>query len=197
MEGYAYPSGSFVVAEGPDLLKVRCYCYWWEIIPSGGLSSTKRIVVGYLSGTWAHKCSYRFGWWLFRLEGGVTSAEGLCDWERWVVPLFNYTLTLALKLRKNTEERRLGRRIVRLHVGPASLSFEGQSWLVCWEFTCYHLGTSVSPPSHKCLTRSELRGSPHQLSFSRSSESVLWCGGRKIEFWNPRENACYQRTKLC
>jgi hypothetical protein len=41
-----------------------------------------------------------------------------------------------------------------------------------------------------------LRGSPHQLTLSRNSRSVLWCGRRRMESPNAREFACYQRTKV-
>jgi hypothetical protein len=41
-----------------------------------------------------------------------------------------------------------------------------------------------------------LRGSPHQLTSSRSSQSRLWCGRRKMEFPNPREFACCWCTKV-
>jgi hypothetical protein len=37
----------------------------------------------------------------------------------------------------------------------------------------------------------ELRGSPHQLTLSRNSQSVLWRGRRKMESPNPREFACF------
>jgi hypothetical protein len=35
--------------------------------------------------------------------GGITLTEGLLVLERWVVPLLNYTLAVALKLRKSKE----------------------------------------------------------------------------------------------
>jgi hypothetical protein len=37
----------------------------------------------------------------------------------------------------------------------------------------------------------ELRGSPQQLSLSWNSQSVLWCGWRRMESPNRREFACY------
>jgi hypothetical protein len=41
--------------------------------------------------------------------GEITSAEGLHDWGRRAVPLLNYTLALALQLRKSTENLSPGR----------------------------------------------------------------------------------------
>jgi hypothetical protein len=48
--GCAYMNGIFVMAEGPAFQNRGCCC-WWEIIPSGNLSSVKKILVGWLSGS--------------------------------------------------------------------------------------------------------------------------------------------------
>jgi hypothetical protein len=49
--------------------------------------------------------------------GGITSAEGLRDWGRRAVPLFNYTLAFALQLRKSTENLSQGSRVVGDYAG--------------------------------------------------------------------------------
>jgi hypothetical protein len=62
-------------------------------------------------------------------------------------------------------------------------------WLPVGDFSHPLVGKSV-------FQVAELRGSLHQLTLSLNSQSVLWCGRRKMDSTNPREFACYQRTKM-
>jgi hypothetical protein len=109
-------------------------------------------------------------WW------GITLAEGLHDWGRRAVPLLNYTLAFALQLRKITENLSQGSRVV----GDYSLRRHG---LFLWTASAGLL--RISPPrlrvgdfsQHLIGTSAfqvaELRGSPHQLTLIRNSQSVL------------------------
>jgi hypothetical protein len=153
------------------------------------------ILVGWLSGSWTHKCWDRSGWWPLRLGGGGnTSAEGLHDWGRRVVPLLNYTLAFALQLRESTENlcqcsrvvgdyslRRLGRLLGTASAGLLNIS---PPRLAVGDFSQPLVGTSA-------FQVAELRGSRRQLTLSQNSQSVLWCGWRRMESPNPREFACY------
>jgi hypothetical protein len=49
---------------------------------------------------------------------------------------------------------------------------------------------------HRCLPSCRTKGFLHQLTSSRNSRSMLWCGRRRTESPNPREFTCYQRTKV-
>jgi hypothetical protein len=49
----------------------------------------------------------------------IALAEGLHDWGSQAVPLFNYTLTFALQLRKNTENFSQSIRVAKTrHIAP-------------------------------------------------------------------------------
>jgi hypothetical protein len=151
-------------------------------------------------------CPYQkdFGWMAFlgvEPRSVVALAEGLCDLGRgdhfgrrppWVgrraVPLLNYTLAFALQLRKSTENlSRCSRLATGLLVAPTWLSFEGQPRLACC--TSVHLGCTgdFSQPSVgiSAFRVAEIRGSPHQLTSSRNSQSVLWWCRRRMESPDP------------
>jgi hypothetical protein len=49
---------------------------------------------------------------LCELGEGITSTEGLHDWGRRAVPLFNYTLVFTSQLKKSTENLSQGSREV-------------------------------------------------------------------------------------
>jgi hypothetical protein len=126
--------------------------------------------------------------------GEITSAEGLHDWRRRAVPLLNYTLTFALQLTKSMENLSHDSRVVRhyslrrlglfLKAASACLLNISPPRLTVGDFNQPLVGTSafqVAEPS----------GSPHQLSLSRNSRSLLWCGRRRMESPYPCEFACY------
>jgi hypothetical protein len=101
--------------------------------------------------------------------GGITSAEGLHDWGRRAVPLFNYTLAFALQLRKIMEYlsqccRVVGdyslRRLGRLFFFMDSLGWPAE-----------HQSTSVTRGGlqsalgrHKCLPSCRTTGFPDSLA---------------------------------
>jgi hypothetical protein len=176
---------NFCCGGRPWLFQARGYCYWWEIIPSGNLSFVQRILVGWLSGSWTQKCWDRFGWWPLRLGGvgGITSAEGHHDCGRRAVPLLNYTLAFALQLRKSTENLSQGSRVV----GDYSLRRLGRLFRDSLGLPAERQSTSVTRGwlqstfgRHKCLPSCRTKSFPHQLTVSRNSQSVLWCGRRRI-----------------
>jgi hypothetical protein len=95
---------------------------------------------------------------------------------RRTVPLFNYALEFALQRSKSTENLgQGGRAATGLPVAPTWLSFEGQPRLASW--TSVHLGYpgDFSQPSvgTSAFRVAVTRGSPHQLTSSRNSRSVL------------------------
>jgi hypothetical protein len=78
--------------------------------------------------------------------------------------------------------RRLGRLLGTASVGLLNIS---PPRLPVGDFSQPLVGKSASQVT-------ELRGSPHQLTLSRNSQSVLSSGRRKVESPNPREFDCYQ-----
>jgi hypothetical protein len=71
----------------------------------------------------------------------------------------------------------------------------------CWpagrQFTPGYPGDFSQPAVGTSAFRvAVLRGSPHQLTSSWNSQSMLWCGRRRLESPNPREFAWYQRIKV-
>jgi hypothetical protein len=172
----------------------RGYCCWWKIIPSGNLSFVKRILVGGSLGVEPRSVGIALADGLCDLGGEITLAEGLHDWGRRAVSLLNYTLEFALQLRKSTEKlsqgsrvvgdyslRRLGRLLGTASAGLLNIS---PPWFPVGDFSQPLVGASV-------FQVAELRGSPHKLAWSRNSQSVLWCGRRRMEAPNPRKFACY------
>jgi hypothetical protein len=124
------------------------------------------------------------GWYLEaqRDEKGV--------WER--------NMQFALQLRKITEINGQGNRLVlqylrwigRLLRGSLYWPAEHQSpslarGLLQWPL----VGTSA-------FQVAEIRGSPHRLSSSHTSQSVLWCDRQRMETQNSCEFLCYQRTNV-
>jgi hypothetical protein len=114
---------------------------------------------------------------------------------RRAVPLFNYILAFALQLRKGTENLSKGSRVeldttrcvdLATFFGAAStgLLSIGPPQLNVGDFRQPLIGTTV-------FHVAELRGSPHQLTLSRNSQLVLWCGRWRMQSPNPREFACY------
>jgi hypothetical protein len=62
-------------------------CYRLKITPSSNLSYIKRILIRFLSGSWAQKCWDRCGWSFQRLRGGQHFG-----WRRdtplWIIPWY-------------------------------------------------------------------------------------------------------------
>jgi hypothetical protein len=137
----------------------------------------KRILVGWLSGSWTQKCWDRFGWWPLRLGGEITLAEGLHYWGRRAVPLLNYTLVFALQLRKSTENLGQGRRVV----GDYSLRRIGRIFRDNLGWPAEHHSTSITRRwlqsalgRHKCLPSCRTKGFPTSTNFvSKLSVSAL------------------------
>jgi hypothetical protein len=106
---------------------------------------------------------------------------------RRAVPLFS----LCPGIRLTTEEKHgesQGSRAARgLLVAPTWLSFEGLPRLACWTSDRHGFPGDFSQPAvgTGAFRVAVLRGSPQ-----------LWCGRRRMESPNPREFACYQRTKV-
>jgi hypothetical protein len=107
---------------------------------------------------------------------GIIFAECLCDWGRRIVPLFNYTLTFALQLMKRTINLSQGSRLV-LHLSLRRLSRFLEAASTGQESVNplrLHVGDFSLPlVDIGAFQVSELRGSPHQLTSSQSSQSVL------------------------
>jgi hypothetical protein len=121
--------------------------------------------------------------------GGINLAEGLRNCGKRSLPLLNYTLAFALQLRGSTENIIKGSRIVwdtsryvdfSTFLGTASTDLLSiiPARLNVGDFGQPLVGTSVSQ-----FSDIDLRGPPHQLTFSQSSQLVLWWGRRK---WNPQ-----------
>jgi hypothetical protein len=92
------------------------------------------------------------------------------------IPIFSYTLAFALELRKSTENLSQGSRAATgLLDAPTWPSFQGLPRLACW--TSDHPGYpgDFSQPSvgTSAFRVAVLRGSPHQLTSSRKSRSVV------------------------
>jgi hypothetical protein len=144
---------------------------------------------------------------------GVEVAEGLCAlgggnhfgwrpplWGGGPCPLYHYALAFALQLRKSTENFSQGSRAAwGLLVAPTWLTFEGLPRLACLDVRSPRFPRWLQSPLDRpgAFRVAVLRGSPHQLTSSRNSRSMLWCSRRRTESPNPREFACYQRTKVC
>jgi hypothetical protein len=108
--------------------------------------------------------------------GEITSVEGLHDCGGRAVPLLNYTLAFALQLRKSTESLSQGSRVVANY----SLRRRGCLFMDSLGWPAEH-----SPPrlpvgdfsqplvGPGAFQVAELRGSPHQPTLSRNSQSVL------------------------
>jgi hypothetical protein len=139
----------------------------------------KRILVGWLSGSWTHKCWDRFGWWPLRLGLEITLAEGLHDWKSGAVPLLNYALAFALQQRKSTENlnqvgRVVGdyslRRLGRLFRDSLGWPAEHQSASVTRGWHLWALGR------HKCLPCCRTKGFPAPANFESklSVGAVMW-----------------------
>jgi hypothetical protein len=115
-------------------------------------------------------------------RGNILS-EGLYDWVRQTVPLWNYTLVSALQLRKSTVSR--FSRVVRhyyscadlaVSLGTASdglLIFSPPRPQVC-DFSQPLIGTSA-------FQVAELRSSPHHLGLRQISQFVILCCRRTME----------------
>jgi hypothetical protein len=160
----------------------RGYCYWWDIIPSD-LSFTKQILVGWLSGSWTQKCWLHFSWRPWRL------------WQKWNhfgrrPPWLGKAGRTPFELYPD----------ISLQVSKSKQNLS-QGWWVFRDYSLHRLdclwGTasadllSISSPRStvmdlnqpfadtKAFEDCELRGSPYQLTLSRNSQPVLWCGSRK------------------
>jgi hypothetical protein len=118
--------------------------------------------------------------------GGNKFAKGLHDWGMRAMPLFSYTLAFALQLRKSTENLSQSSRLVSASLGAAStgLLIIRPHRLPVSDFSPPLVGTGA-------FQIAELRGSPHRLTSSQSSQSVLRCGRQGMESPNRREFACH------
>jgi hypothetical protein len=131
-------------------------------------------------GSWTQKCWGRFGWRPLRLGGDHFGLRPPW-WGGGPCPFSHYALAFALQPRKSMENLSQGSRAARgLLVAPTWPSSEGQPRLSCW--TSDHPGFpgDFSQPSvgTGAFRVTVLRGSPHQLTSSRNSRSMLWCGRR-------------------
>jgi hypothetical protein len=138
----------------------------------------KRILAGWLSGGWTQKCWDRFDWWPLRLMGEITSAEGLHDWGRRAVFLLNYTLALALQLRKSMENSQWSR-----VVGDYSLRRLGCLFVNRLGWPAEHQSTTVTRGwlqsalgRDKCLPNSRTKGFPASANFESkfSVSALMW-----------------------
>jgi hypothetical protein len=147
-------------------------------------------------------CPLSKGFWFdgfLRVEPGsvgVALAEGLRDWGGGPCPFWLKPWNLPYnwgKARKTSV--RVAEQPQDYSLAPTWLSFEGQPRLACW--SSVHLGYSSQPlVGASAFQVAVLRGSPQQLTSSRNSRSVLWYVRRKMQSPNPREFACFQRTKV-
>jgi hypothetical protein len=119
---------------------------------------------------------------------GVVLAQGLCDFGggslrlktsvmgRRAVPLFSLRHEIALQLRKSMENLSQGRGAATgLLDAPTWLSFEGLPRLACWTSDHHSFPNDFSQPSvgTGAFRVVVLWGSPHQLTSSRNSRSML------------------------
>lgn len=142
-----------------------CY-FWWETIPWGNLFFEKRFWVDISLGFESHVAGIALTVTSATSKGmgEITSAIGHHDSGGRATYSLNYSPTFALQLKKSTKNVIRFSRVVRLLFVP--------TW-------------------HKYLPSCRLKASPHQLTLSPNSQSVLWCGRRWMESPNLREFACY------
>jgi hypothetical protein len=88
--------------------------------------------------------------------------EGHDDWGRRAVPLLNYILAFALKLRNSTRNISWSSRVVRLLIASTGL-LSISSRLPVGAFSRPLIGTGISQVV-------EIRGSLHQITLSRNSQ---------------------------
>jgi hypothetical protein len=157
----------------------------------------KKILVGWVSGSWIQKCWDRFGWWPLRLGGG--GGGNNFSWRPpWLgkagrAPL-NYTLAFALQLRKSTENLSQVSRVV----GDYSLRRLGWLSVDSLGWPAEHRSTSVTRgwlqsalSRHRCLPTPRYRrlpvvfvpktGSRSPVS-SSASEPIGTLGGVRRSF---------------
>jgi hypothetical protein len=127
----------------------------------------------------------------------ITLPEGLHDCRKRVMNLLNYSLAFSLQLKKHgkPQDRQLVRHYTSRRI--VSLLRGSHGWPPEHLFTSATRGELQSSlGQHNRLPNSRARVFPHQLTFSRNSQSLLCCGRRKVEWRNPCEFACYQITKV-
>jgi hypothetical protein len=109
--------------------------------------------------------------------GEITWAEGLHDWGRRAVPIFNYTLAFASQLRKSTENVSQGCRVV----GDYSLRRLGWIFMDSLGWSDEHQSASVTRGwfqsalgQHRCLPSCRNKGFCPSANFeSKLSVSAL------------------------
>jgi hypothetical protein len=103
---------------------------------------------------------------------GITLAEGLHDWSRQAVPLFNYALTFALLLRKSMKNLSQCSRVVADFVLRRLGLFLRTSSAVLLSISSQRLlvGDFSQPPvSTRTFQIAILRDSPHQRTLHRNT----------------------------
>jgi hypothetical protein len=154
-------------------------------------------LVGWMSESWTQNWA-SFGWRPLRhLRGSRGLKASMIECRR-AMPLFIYTLAFALNWGKSWKTSlRVAEQCWVLH--------DASTWPPCrggLDWPAVHLSSSVDHESRQALVTvgafqvAELRGSPHQITLSRSSRLMPWCGRRLKESPFPRKFACYQRTKV-
>ena len=119
-------------------------------------------------------------------------------WSAGRVPCLHYILTSTLQMRKIT--------VKPIMVPEKCLAEPCQAWLFgrigrrlhwSWVAAWSQLPSSdMGQPSlsvNICRV-AEISGCPHHLTWSRNSQSRLWCDRRRIDLPDPREYSCYQFT---
>jgi hypothetical protein len=150
------------------------HCDWRGVSPSGSWCCEKRILVGWMSGSWTQvdeidlpESFYDLGE-SFWLKASMTGGGGPC-------PFYNYTLAFALQPRKSTEnlsqDSRLVlswslRRIGRLFRGSLGWPAERQPSSVTRVWLKPALGW------HKCLPSCRTEGFPASANFQFQALSV-------------------------
>jgi hypothetical protein len=129
--------------------------------------------------------------------GGITMAEGLHEWKVgpylvWIMPW--HLLYTLRKARKNCQFSRVDKLLAALNW---TFSEDSPHWLA------EHVTTSVIREksqsvfaTHICPPGCRNQGPLHQLTCTLNSQSVIWCGQRKVVSPNPREFACYQHISV-
>jgi hypothetical protein len=149
-------------------------------------------------GSWTQKCWNRFDLRPVRSGRGGTWAEGLRDRGGGPCPFFTTPWHLSYnwgKARKSQSGYPTSHRASRC----ANLAvFWGTASAGLLHVGSPRLPGGFSQPSVGAsdFRVAGLRGSPHHLTSSGNSRSLLWFGRRRIESPNPRDFACCQRTEV-
>jgi hypothetical protein len=152
-----------------------------------------------VSGSWTQKCWVFFGWRSLQFSGGgVLQLKDSIIGKGSPARFELYPGICFTTEEKYGKPQSASRAAIIMLFAPTWLSFEGQPRLACcsllrlrypWIFSQPLVGTSA-------FKVAVLRGSPHQLTSSRNSGSVLWCVRPRMESPDAREFACCQPIKV-